>query len=785
MKNHWSEHLNNNFREYKKNKKLTVEDLLSHNVTSPRIDSIDFDVTKAEYFDEFQKERTEGRNMNQFKLDDKELDVLKKNGFVVSERNGSYSFVDVYLMLYNAHVPVFVSLDSMLHAWHSSFDKMLEEAEAKFLHPLIVQIVSSMRIGIREIYGTSFKVGLPDDLTNTIQDVDFFLGTASMLLSPVQMGKVEEKPNKNNWYTEIKDETKSIDPIPDTFGVSDRIENVIQAVQKEIISNIQIFGNVRKEDFSQFKPRGHYDRTDTLKRYFRAMMWFGRMNLYVTGKDSQPSELGASLLMLHLMTVTKSYTMWSEFDNLLRIYVGHTDSLNFDSLQRLVQISDVCMGDVFSVNNPTYTLKMMENLQEIIMKSSLGKQLINSTITKVDDANTGSEIELPRAFTFMGQRFTIDNWMHTKVVYGEMKGNRRNPSALDVAYSVFNNLNVTKLQAERMTRNSSDKNFVKFRDGVPYPVELEATRQAIGKIDTSVWRESIYMLWLDTLRELSKDDEKILNNKFVPQFLKTHAWAMKDLETQLGSWAQLRHDSLLYVKQGYGSVCACDYPHGYVDPRVNVWTKFILMVDQMALVLKSTCAQNQVSFLQRFSENLKKLAGMAEKELNGVPFDKTEEEYIKNMAHKHIIGSGGEYGFDGWYCKMFYGGPMSSAEWDPIVADVFTNPPCELLGDEGAVLLQGVGNINTMYMVADFPNGKNIMFASPVFSHFEMYTNGVQRMTDGEWRKTLREFKTPDHPEWTKDYLVPGKLYECVKYKNPNEAGYNSYWNSRYCSYDF
>jgi len=276
-----------------------------------------------------------------------------------------------------------------------------------------------------------------------------------------------------------------------------------------------------------------------------------------------------------------------------------------------------------------------------------------------------------------------------------------------------------------------------------------------------------------------------LNNKFVPQFIKTRAWAMKDLETQLGSWAQLRHDSLLYVKQGYGRVCECDYPHGYVDPRVNVWNKFIIMVDQMAIALQSTCAKDQVYFLNSFSGNLKKLAGMAEKELKGEPFNTDDTDYIKDMAHKHSIGSGGEYGFKGWYCSMFYGGETQSAEWDPIVADVFTNPPCDMHGDIGSVLLQGVGNVNTMYMVGDFSNGKKIMYASPVFSHFEMYTEGVQRMTDGEWRTILREFKTPDHPEWTQDYLVPGKLNECVSYKNPNESGYNMYWNSRYCTHDW
>jgi len=32
-----------------------------------------------------------------------------------------------------------------------------------------------------------------------------------------------------------------------------------------------------KEDYSQYIPRGHYDKTDQLKNYFKSMMWYGRL----------------------------------------------------------------------------------------------------------------------------------------------------------------------------------------------------------------------------------------------------------------------------------------------------------------------------------------------------------------------------------------------------------------------------------------------------------------------------------------------------------------------------
>ena len=31
------------------------------------------------------------------------------------------------------------------------------------------------------------------------------------------------------------------------------------------------------EDYSQYIPRGHYTRSEELKKYFKAMMWYGRL----------------------------------------------------------------------------------------------------------------------------------------------------------------------------------------------------------------------------------------------------------------------------------------------------------------------------------------------------------------------------------------------------------------------------------------------------------------------------------------------------------------------------
>ncbi|MFI5384219.1 MAG: DUF3160 domain-containing protein, partial [Methanosarcina thermophila] len=37
--------------------------------------------------------------------------------------------------------------------------------------------------------------------------------------------------------------------------------------------------------YSQYIPRGHYERSDLLKAYFKSMMWYGRMTFRVNNED--------------------------------------------------------------------------------------------------------------------------------------------------------------------------------------------------------------------------------------------------------------------------------------------------------------------------------------------------------------------------------------------------------------------------------------------------------------------------------------------------------------------
>ena len=114
-----------------------------------------------------------------FKLSADELAKFTTNGFVVSERLGGRTFGQLYYDIYHRDLPVFVTSDSVLHAWHRSYDAMLEELERTYLIHALDSILTGMHDALpkaNEEYGTGV-------LKDSVRDADFFLTVARTLLN--------------------------------------------------------------------------------------------------------------------------------------------------------------------------------------------------------------------------------------------------------------------------------------------------------------------------------------------------------------------------------------------------------------------------------------------------------------------------------------------------------------------------------------------------------------------------------------------------------------------------
>src|SRR5262249_6191818 len=141
--------------------------------------AITWDPTNAEFWREFNANPDElnaGKNSDasgyrtfDARLDSAEQELFQKNGFVVSERLGQESFAAVFYELFHNDLPVFISTDGLLHAWHRTYDALLEETEETYLFNSVQTLLEAMA---RQVTAASAQV-VTGVLRDSLLDADY------------------------------------------------------------------------------------------------------------------------------------------------------------------------------------------------------------------------------------------------------------------------------------------------------------------------------------------------------------------------------------------------------------------------------------------------------------------------------------------------------------------------------------------------------------------------------------------------------------------------------------
>ncbi len=278
--------------------------------------------------------------------------------------------------------------------------------------------------------------------------------------------------------------------------------------------------------------------------------------------------------------------------------------------------------------------------------------------------------------------------------------------------------------------------------------------------------QSVYDLWLGVLTVLHSD---MSGEKNFPKVMRTRAWRLKQLNTQLASWAELRHDAILYAKQPHTRQEECSYPAGYVEPYPDFYGRIGKIAKQLADSLANleqlaakefppaeagaivTTISAPRGFWERFSATMVKLERLASKELAGEPFTADEDRFLKDTVEMHQ-GDCSEPTYSGWYCSLTYPNPSKTMAFSPTVADVHTDP------NRGKVLQVGVGRANLAIVAID--NGAERMaFIGPIYSYYEFERPITDRLTDEAFSASLDLGTIGGRPKWTGVYEPAGGPY--------------------------
>ena len=634
-------------------------------------------------------------NMFQFKdVDDVFKQKIKDNNFVITTGKNLQLFHVYEENDYN-QIPSFITTDLYLQAFHMYFSYILKSLEQQKFIPILGDLCLAM-------YNESKNLSTSDN------------------------DEIKAMAEYNMVYYAIPYYflTNKILAVPDKY--KDQYQEEIKNIKSEE-DNTSVFLDYTVVEFpySLFKPRGHYTRKPEMQNYFKAMMWLQTAPFCRDDNQRLKQTIFASLLLNTGKT--------SDSKNLMSLYrsiyepivflVGLPDNLSFMDIADYLQKQNINTLDAALL--PNNIAKVNQMLVEL-------SKTRNQIKPKIEESCSDK-------INFMPQRYLIDNDVIQNLVDVKPNAKRAYPKGLDV-FAAFGSASADDLL----------QNFYKEKDNwSQYPNEMAKLKNKFNNYNK--WDSSIYNKWIESLLALQKAD------KNYPGFMQTNAWGLKNLNTSLASWAELKHDAILYAEQPMSAECGDGSPpapvvRGYVEPNIQFWNK----LKQMVTLTNTLLTQNNLMTedlkgkTDQLSDYVDFLIQITNKELKKETLSEDEFTTIQKMGSSieyftlSILDPDLQY-LDNW---SLVEGPDKSVA---VVADIYTRnvPGCEKDG----ILHVATGNVNNIYVVVEI-GGYLFLTKGATFSYYEFVQPLGTRLTDEEWQKMLEDKKAPPIPKWMDGIVI-------------------------------
>lgn len=643
---------------------------------------------------------------------------LEKNGFVVQPSTSYKNMSDAYKAFRKDNIPVFLTIDSILHTTHIFFDYLLRSIEIRHLRGNLTLLTNALLNESIQAHERTTDQGLKLIIHKNVA----FFAVAARLLNPNQ-------------------------PIP--AYVEKEVDDELRLIQQhQKFEKSPIFDYL--EDYSQYLPRGHYTRNDKFKSYFTAMMWYGRIGFYVeqnqalliTDEMARQQTRQALLIVSALNNLEirdqSAIALWESIYEPTSFFAGKSDDFDFyDYRMTAAKIYGKIPGAA-ALNNDTHLRTFFSEIKKI------NKSQIISTLA-IDTKNKGADGSAEN-FRLFGQRFIPDSYMFQNLVYPQVKLHRGKSDAFTTVQSPVGpirgfprGLDVMAVLGSKyaleILEKEGDTNYE------AYETQLNKLTDQFNLTEKE-WFTNFYWNWLYCIKSVLAPSPGVL-----PEFMKTQAWIGKQLNTALASWAELRHDTILYAKQSYTALGmamhrAPEITKGYVEPYPALYSRIHRLIVQMRKILAQgkLLDKDSQTNLMEFEKLLVLLETISNKELKQQPLNPQEYEAIWNIGRT---------------LEMLTTLPPEimaeiSSEADgsmALIADVHTDP------NSSQVLEEAVGNpfILHVKMVID---GEEKYLQGPVFSYYEFKQPMPERLTDEKWQEMLRRRGEPECPAWTEDFIA-------------------------------
>lgn len=665
--------------------------------------------------------------------------LLNENGFVILPTSEKDIF-DIYDTANESGAPPFVTSDLALHSFHMLYDYSLRFIELNYLLPTLDSLIDIM-------------------IKNSLTQIQFTRDNEQKELSRLNLAYfIVAKKLLHPEYAVSDQQVEKL--VNEEIALIQNHEGFAPRPLLTYIENPDIdVTPYAYEDYSQYVPRGHYTRNDDFRRYFLSMMWLGRIKFFFKprgygGDTMMYNEHGrkmatqAIFICEALERDENARRLWHKIYDITSFCVNETDDIFYKDIASV--IGEGNSKNILSSikSNPKEYNEFLLNIAKIRSPKILSGRSSYWDSTK--------SIYL-LGFCFMGQRFIPDSYIFQNLVvhsengkpvllfegegkpftWGKIPGYgecRVFPRGLDVMAVLGSPDALAVIEKE------GDADYTK------YVSILGQLKHFFENMTHDEWTKNIYYQWFYAIRLAMLEETA---GKGLPSFLPKTVWRIKRLLTALGSWTQLRHDTILYAKQSYTPALKSAAPFkqteqlmGFVEPLPQLYRHLAnsLRSLQERLIVNDISTEPLRKNFATFIDVMLQLEELSLAELGGKMLSDRDFRIIETAPIR--LKSATRLSQD--IMKQ-----IASEETDTrmeCIADVHTNP------QTGQVLEEGVGKPYKIIVLVDDINGARHCVGA-TFSYYEFKQPMNDRLTDEKWQDMFDKNKNPTNPVWINQIL--------------------------------
>ncbi len=651
---------------------------------------------------------------------------------------------------------VLVTNDLLLHAYHRLFENSLKYYEETQARNTIAELSYNLtakytRLALQEenpelkeiyqflaAYWTiptiltpdvdefkkqQWEYGLPEDMNDT-ELKEFIMQRAN-----IYADNLEKRFPKSKYATAI------INTVRDILDASQYrwSDHLILAFSPDYIEDHQILQN-----YTMYQPRSHYTDSNWLKTYFMAAKWLMREKFYYWDENL----VKAALVMAGQLDDTELANM-RQFSDMIENLVWTDDDLTLNWLMDWAKKNNLTESEQIIKN---LTKENIDELSDLVhQKIASSQYLVNYTW----EVSEGEWKTMTDGFVFFGEKFTLDGYLFDLNTAWSTQDEFQTKPNIQTALmvpdilewnSLANELVKLRLKNKNAAWAVTDKQLASYDD-----VKADSIKKVTEALKDSKVVNNIYHRWLNALgRLISKVDEN------APYFKQSRAYALKNIVTYLWSYTELKHDTLLYVKQpmmaelGWGGMWDCEIvveapalpvPKWYIEADIDLIDELLKLTNETKKYYDDTAYQN---LYNQFETILGRLKTMVQKQMQNEKISDEDFEWMRNLDWDlySIVEP----------VKADYSNPTNKENRWSLIADIFTS-------EKNNVLYEAIWRPALMYLMVSDTNGSRVV-VWPVFTQYEFYTNEApittsssSRFTDEDWQETYDNLKN-DFAYW-------------------------------------